>query len=481
MDLRDYLHAVRKRWWLVLLAVAAAAGVAALVTALTPARYATSTTFFVTTASQGVSDAYQGDLFSQQRVKSYTDLLTSDRLARAVAGRGDHGLTSAEVQARVSAKAVPGTVLLRSTVTDRDGERSRAVAEAVASEFTALVEELETPPGKSTSSVKVAVVSGPTLQSTPVAPQPLRNYTVALLVGLVIGAAAAVLRDILDTTVRGAESLRDVTPAPLLGTIPFDVTARQSPLIVADQRRSVRAEALRQLRTNLQFVDVDRAARSIVVTSSVPDEGKSATAANLAIMFAEGGRRVLLVEADMRRPRVAEYLGLEGAIGLSNVLAGQADIDDVLQRWGRLDLWVLASGALPPNPSELLGSQALVDLLDRMRERFDIVIIDTPPLLPVTDAAVATVRADGALVVVRCGRTTRPQVATAVRALAAVDARLLGFVLNMTPPARNEDYYYQSHGPEALPRLDRPDVAGPPAARSTGQTSDATAPVRSAR
>ncbi|BCB83828.1 hypothetical protein Psuf_011410 [Phytohabitans suffuscus] len=134
-----------------------------------------------------------------------------------------------------------------------------------------------------------------------------------------------------------------------------------------------------------------------------------------------------------------------------------------------------------PNPSELLGSQALVDLLDRMRERFDIVIIDTPPLLPVTDAAVATVRADGALVVVRCGRTTRPQVATAVRALAAVDARLLGFVLNMTPPARNEDYYYQSHGPEALPRLDRPDVAGPPAARSTGQTSDATAPVRSAR
>jgi capsular exopolysaccharide synthesis family protein len=275
-----------------------------------------------------------------------------------------------------------------------------------------------------------------------VAPRPVRNYAIALLIGLAAGAAAAVLRETLDTTIRTAQALGDLTSRPLLGTIPFDAGARDHPLLVSEQRHSTRAEAFRQLRTNLQFVDVDRGAQSIVVTSSVPDEGKSATAANLAIVFANAGGRVLLVEADMRRPRVAEYLGLEGAVGLSNVLAGQADVDDVLQRWGPLDLWVLASGALPPNPSELLASQALVDLLDKMRSRFDTIIIDTPPLLPVTDAAVAAVRADGALVVVRCGKTSRAQVRTATQALAAVDARVLGFVFNMAKSTKDTGGYY---------------------------------------
>ncbi len=451
MDLRDLYRILRMRWWIVLAAIIAAAGVSWSMTELTTPRYATSTTFFVTTASQGIADAYQGGLFSQQRVKSYADLLASDRLAEAVSGHGI-GLSAAQIKALISARAVPNTVMLQAIVTDVDPARSQAVAVAVAAEFTKLVETLETPPGGQAPSVKVEVVSGPTLNRTPVSPRPLRNYALGGLLGLVAGIMVAVLRQTLDTRIRTGEALREQTGAPLLGTIPFEAAAKKAPLILDWDVRSTRAEAFRQVRTNLQFVDVDRTGQVVVVTSSVPDEGKSATTVNLAIAFAEAGKRVLLIEADMRRPKVAEYLGIEGAVGLSNVLAGQVDCEDVLQRWGRHDLSVLTTGATPPNPSELLGSQNLVKLLARMREQFDTVLIDTPPLLPVTDAAVAAARADGAILVVRAGKTSRAQVQAGLRTLDTVDARLLGCVINMVPRAQDGYYYYRTEQRKSLPR-----------------------------
>lgn len=451
MDLRDFLRTLRMRWWIVLAATIVATGVGGLVTGLTQARYATTTTFFVTTANQGVAEAYQGGLFSQQRVKSYADLLGSDRLAQAVTQHGV-GLGPAQTKALISARAVPNTVLLQATVTDVSPARSQAVAVAVAEEFAKLVESLETPPGGQEPSVKVEVVSGPALDPTPVSPRPLRNYALGGLLGLVVGILVAVLRQALDTKIRTGEILREQTGAPLLGAIPFEAAAKKAPLILDWDARSTRAEAFRQLRTNLQFVDVDRTGQVVVVTSSVPDEGKSATTVNLAIAFAEAGKRVLLIDADMRRPKIAEHLGIEGAVGLSNVLAGQVGAEDVLQRWGRHELSVLPTGAIPPNPSELLGSQRMVELLAQMRERFDTVLIDTPPLLPVTDAAVTAARADGAILIVRAGRTSRTQVQAGRRALDTVDARLLGCVISMVSRAQEGYYYYRAEQRKAVPR-----------------------------
>ncbi len=150
-------------------------------------------------------------------------------------------------------------------------------------------------------------------------------------------------------------------------------------------------------------------------------------------MPGSAGQRVILVEADLRRPKVASYLGIEGAVGLTNVLVGQVALDDVLQPWGDGRLAVLPSGTIPPNPSELLGSNPMSDLVAELRRRFDLVVIDTPPLLPVTDAAVASRHADGAVVVVRYGKTSRHHLTSALRSLEAVNARLLGTVLAMTP------------------------------------------------
>jgi capsular exopolysaccharide synthesis family protein len=187
------------------------------------------------------------------------------------------------------------------------------------------------------------------------------------------------------------------------------------------------------------------------VTSAVPAEGTSSTAAKLAITFAEAGLRVVVVDANLRKPRLADIFDIEGAVGLTNVLAGEASLDSVLQPCGPHRLCVLPSGASPDNPSELLGSPAMATVLLNLRDKFDIVIVDTPPLLPVTDAAVVAAQADGTILVVRHGRTPVGQVRSAVQALQSVEAKLLGCVLNMTPPpkrSRRKDYYGSSHRDE---------------------------------
>lgn len=445
MDLRDCLRATRRRWWLVLTAVVVALGIAGATVALAVPQYATSVTFFVTTPSQGVTDSYQGGLFSQQRVKSYADLLVGDRLARAVAGDPGIGLTAAQIQGRVTARAIPDTVLLEASVLDSDPARSERVAKSLANHFVILVETLETPLAAAKPAVKVDVVAGPLLNPVPVSPRPTRSLVLAGLLGLLVGVAAAILREMLDVTIKNAETLRTVAGAPVLAVVPFDGDAKAKPLVMAGNPHSPRAEAFRHLRTNLQFVDVDRPVKAIVITSSVPDEGKSTTAVNLAIAFAEMGRRVLLIEADLRRPRVADYLGLEGAVGLSNVLAGQVVVDDAIQPWGEYDLHVLPSGFVPPNPSELLGSRNMAALLTRLRAEFDIILLDTPPLLPVTDAAVVATHADGAVLVARSGKTAQARVRTALASLRAVDSRVLGCVLNMQPSKGDVDYYYSTY------------------------------------
>ena len=445
MRLNEYVRAARKYWWIVLvvLSISLAAGV--LVTVETTKQYATTITFFVRTPSDQLSTAAQGDTFGQKRVNSYAQLASTDRLLRPVLNDTKLTMSISDLAAEVKASGDLNTVLLTVTVTDPNPTRSLVIGTAISTEFVKLVTDLESTAGSSDSTVRLELVSGPNLTMAPVSPRPRLNIGIAGLIGLVVGLSLAVLKELLDTTVRSASQLERAASSVIIGIIPFDETAKKKPLIIEGDSKSLRAEAFRQLRTNLEFIDVDSPAKIIIVTSSVSEEGKSSTAANLAVIFAEAGKSVLLVEGDLRRPRVADYLGLEGSVGLTNVLAGQVDVTEVLQPWGRGGLTVLPSGSVPPNPSELLGSRNMSKLLVAMATKFDIVLIDTPPLLPVTDGAVLAARADGAILVVRHGSTSRQQVAIAAKALQSVDGKLLGCVLNMAL-VRGADAYAYGYG-----------------------------------
>ena len=296
--------------------------------------------------------------------------------------------------------------------------------------------------------LKAGVVDTPRLPSTRCHLKPTRNLALALVLGLLLGFGLAVLREVLDTSVRRIHDVPSLRETPLLSALAFDTEVQKTPLINNLPSHAPRVEAFRVLRTNLSFVDVDHTSKAFVVTSSVPAEGKSTTAVNIAIAMASAGQRVLIVDGDLRRPQVASMLNLEGSVGLTTVLVGSSDLNEAIQVHTPSGLHVLTAGQLPPNPAELLQSKAMTELVSRLRTMFDIVVIDTPPLLPVTDAAVLASQTDGAVVVVRFGKTTKEQLGGAVDRLRAVDSAPLGVILNMVPTGRSgSDGYGYGYSP----------------------------------
>lgn len=205
---------------------------------------------------------------------------------------------------------------------------------------------------------------------------------------------------------------------------------------------SAASEAFRVLRTNLQFMGLDKPLKSILITSATPGEGKSTVAANLAVTFAQAGLNVCLIDADLRRPRVAKLFGVDNWRGLTTAVVSQSGLEADLQPSGVPGLTLLTSGPIPPNPAEMLGSARMSRLLEGFEARFDMVIIDSPPTLAVTDAAVLAPKVDGVILVIRSGQVARQQAIRAKEALEAVKANLLGVTLSAVPNEGREGYYY---------------------------------------
>jgi non-specific protein-tyrosine kinase len=265
-----------------------------------------------------------------------------------------------------------------------------------------------------------------------VSPDTPFNLALGAALGLLVGVVGLVVREARDNTVRTAAELNELASAPVLAEIAHDRHVPSRPLIVDEPFVSARAEAFRKLRTNLQFRDRDGDHRVIVVTSARVGEGSSSTACNLAVAMAEAGNRVLLLDANLRDPRVADYLGLDPFPGLVDVLVGRVVWQYARQRWNRGGFDALTAGPYPHNHSQLLASSSLADLLDDMRKHYDFIVVDTPALLAVSDGAAVAARADGVVLVVQHRQTSQDQVTAAVEALNAVSARLLGTVLTMT-------------------------------------------------
>ena len=447
MELKDYIRVIRKRWQIIVAVTLVVVAGAALATALSPKIYEATTRLFVSTSGGSDSGALlSGSNFTQQRVKSYADVITTPNVLDPVIQTLKLDTTAAKLGDQITATVPLDTVLIEVAVTNTDPRVAAQVADAVGKQFTMTVADLESVSKGQSSPVKVTVVSAPTVPTTPISPKPTRNLALGVVLGLLLGLGLALLRDLLDTTIKVEKDCAEVTSVPVIGGIAFDPEASKNPLIVQADPHSPRAEAFRTLRTNLQFVDAANHPRSIVFTSSVPGEGKTTTTANLAITMAAGGARICVVEGDLRRPRLLDYMGMDGSLGLTNVLIGQADLGDVLQQFANSSVYVVGAGSVPPNPSELLGSAAMIETLRELESRFDVVIIDTPPLLPVTDAAVLSTIAGGTVVVVGAGRVDRDHLAKSLQSLDAVKSRVLGLVLNLIPTKGSDAYYNYRDG-----------------------------------
>ncbi|MFJ4267041.1 polysaccharide biosynthesis tyrosine autokinase [Paenarthrobacter nicotinovorans] len=443
MDLRDYLHIFRRSWMLIssltLIGVLAGGGVALLSTPT----YKSETQLFVAIQSSGsVQELQQGNTFGQARVQSYVKTVNSPVVLQPAIDTLGLDVTPEELSRKVTASTDLNTVLITIAVEDSSPVQAAAIAEAIANSLVKVVDTLEKPREGGTSPVRLSIIMPASAPAEPSAPNTKLSLVVGLVGGLAVGLMAAILRSTLDNRIRGEADVRRVTNAPLLGGIAFDQDASKKPLLTQAAPQSPRAESFRQLRTNLQFANVTGQARSVLVTSSLPGEGKSTTATNLAIALAQAGQTVCLVDADLRRPMVNEYLSLDRNAGLTTALLGAADVNDLIQHWGDDNLYVLTSGQIPPNPSELLGSNEMKHLIGRLEQAFDTVIVDAPPLLPVTDAAVLSQNVGGVVLVVGSQKLRQQDLEKSLNALNLVSSNILGIVLNRLPVKGPDAYSY---------------------------------------
>ncbi|WP_026553860.1 polysaccharide biosynthesis tyrosine autokinase [Arthrobacter sp. 35W] len=452
MEVREYLRILRRNWIIIVALCMVGLLGAGAASVLSKPVYTAETKLFVATQTSGTAqDLNLGNTFIQARVASYVQTATTPTVLQPVIDTLGLNLTADQLATKVKASSDLKTVLLSIAVEDGSPVQAAAIAQAVANSLIVAVDVLEKPRDGGISPVRVSVVTPAAAPSTPSAPNVKTNLALGLLIGLAAGVGVALLRTTLDNRVRSESDVHRLTDAPVLGGIAFDADATKSPLITQVSVQSPRAESFRQLRTNLQFAHVSHTSKTLLFTSSLPGEGKSTTATNLAISMAQAGQSVALVDADLRRPMVSEYLGLEGNAGLTTALVGDADVSDLLQPWGEHGLHVLTSGMIPPNPSELLGSEAMKNLIARLEKMFDAVVIDAPPLLPVTDAAVLAQHVGGVVMVVGCHKARQPEVTKSLGTLELVDADVLGIVLNRVPVKGPDAYAYSYYSYDSNP------------------------------
>ncbi|HZV24807.1 MAG TPA: polysaccharide biosynthesis tyrosine autokinase [Acidothermaceae bacterium] len=430
MERSRYVAALYRRWFVVVLVGLLGLGLAAALTSSHTAKYRASTSlFFSVSGASSVSDLSQGATYTQNLMPSFSALATTAQVLDPVTQQLGLHKTDSQLASMIKTKTATGAVILQIFVTDTSASQSAAIANAVAAQL-----------AKSVSTLSPAVTQGGTkqLNATVVAQAPVprdrvaasgkkTKYAEGLLGGLIIGVLLVLGREVLDTRVRNEEELHLVTGAPVVGR----VTATRRPLLLGDSEgRS--GEAFRALRANVFAIGGPgrQGVKSVVVAGSAPGDGATTTAINLALVAAETGLRVLLIEADMRRPTAARYLNLRESPGLIAVLANRGSLTGAVQTLTGYGVDVVPAGGAPANPGELVGSTEMAELIATATSDYDFVVIDAAAVLMSTDAAVLARYTDGAVIVVDTRSTKRRQLADATASLHRAGATLLGIVLN---------------------------------------------------
>jgi capsular exopolysaccharide synthesis family protein len=440
MELSDYLAALSKRWKTIVALILLGA-IAALVYAnlSTPLYRSTSSVFVSSNRGETAGELAQGSTYTQNLVASFTQLATKPVVLDPVIEELGLDSTSAQLATAVTAETPLNTVLINISAVSESPATAADIANGVAASLADVVMAMGPQTEGGSPSINLSTVA--TAQEPEFAFSPNTRLLVAIggLAGLVLGVVVALARQLLDSRIHDADDVTRLTEIPVLGTIPRTRAAESSSIVLRSDPHGNVAETYRLLATNLDFLNPDKSLRSIVVSSPLPKEGKSTTAVNLALAAAERNQRVLLVDADLRRPTIAEYCGIEGGVGLTTVLSNRAELASVVEPWQTID--VLPCGAVPPNPNQLLNSETMAHLIKELTRIYDFVVIDSPPILLVADALPLARLTDGAVIVTQLHKTRRGQLSKALSALDGVGALALGVILTGSKAVSRTAYY----------------------------------------
>ena len=507
IELRDFIRPLLRSWWLILLSTAIAAGTSYWYMGQQPQRYQSRTSIMIGGTIQNPNPNGYEFYLAQQLMQTYVDLINRESVrqptmevlglnalppysARAVPSTQLMEVVVTDVdpvRTQIVAKALIDQLIVVSPAGNQDIGRTEFINQELDDLEASIIEtkeeialrqdelatlfsarqiadtrnqisalqtklaSLQTNFTNLLSTTQEGAVNALSVIEPPLLGEPVRsniklNILLAAAVGFVLAAGGAYLLEYLDDSIKNSDDVQKVMDVAALGAVPvFQGDEKGHELVMLTKSQSPPAEAFRVLRTNLQFAAVARELDTLMITSPAPGEGKSTIAANLALAMAQSGRRVILVDADLHRPRQHRVFKLVNNIGLTTALLGDvAHIDRYLQRTLSPTLRVLTTGPLPPNPAELLGSQRMRDMLNAVQSQADMVLIDCPPATAVADTAVLASQADGVLMILHTGKTRREMAKRALAALEQVEANVVGAVLNRMP-TRGSGYYYYYH------------------------------------
>lgn len=443
MELAEYGRAIARGWLIVIACVLAGVGAAAYSTSgVTPA-YQSSVTFYVVSPPAAGQSSLQSLELSRGRIAAYASLVKSDKFIEELIPSSPTGLSASEIADSISASADQDTLMLTVVVRLPDATQANATAQAIVGNLNSALGDM------GGGQTELNVVAGPTLETEPVSPRLTLNLGLGGLLGLAAGVAIVVSRRLMDKTLRTSEEVEEAAGLPLLARVPVGggSVGRNVSRVSGRRPASLVEEAARRLRTNINHLPGMPASGVFVISSARAGEGKSTVALMLARAWAEAGERVLLVEAELRNPRLAGVLELGNGPGLADVLTGRAALGKAVQHTVNDGLHVVTAGTVPANPTELLAGEAMAATLREMRSTYSRVVIDAPAMQPFSDAALLSVQADWTVMVVRYARVSRELLQTSLRNLELVKGRVAGVVFNALPLRLSEGHKQPSRRP----------------------------------
>lgn len=457
MELNDYLRLLRKKWYIVVIVTAICAALGSIYSLyFVEPVYESSIPVIIGSVQQQKSgsaqnsntQSYNDIMMYQKLVKTYCEFVKTRIVVEDAINNSGIKTTYEDAIDMISAVAQNDTEFLKISVKSPNKFEAALLANALAKslkEISADVKNID----------NVQLVDEASVPTSPINKSPLIYIMISFAMGIVLSVGLIILLDILDNTVKDSEGIEKQMNVSVIGSIPFakikkeannDDCSLSDEIITHYKPLSLVSENYKALRTNIQFSMIDKTSCTISVTSCAPSEGKSTVISNTSVVVAQSGKKVLLIDCDLRKPVIHRKFGLPNKKGLTNYLLGECELGDVIQKTAVENLSVMTSGKIPPNPSEILTSQKYIKLIEELKTQYDYIFIDAPPVLIVTDAQIISSMVDGMLLVAEFGSTEKAVLEKAKECLDRANAKCLGVIINQIPKKEIGYYGYGKYG-----------------------------------